>query len=137
MATTARIIASLLLAAPLFAQGTQAGSLAQVTVRILKADQWAKLGGYNLATEVRLKGVVELATGGVLHLRMPFGSVRVELGQAGRNLVLRIGQALEVVASKVMQNGDQHLLARVVVSDSKEIRLRDAQGVPMQEAAQG
>jgi len=137
MATTARIIASLLLAAPLFAQGTRAGSLAQVTVRILKADQWAKLGGYDLATEVRLKGVVEQAGGGLLHLRMPFGSVRVELGQAGRNLVLRIGQSLEVVASKVMQNGNQHLLARVVRSESTVIRLRDAQGLPMEEATRG
>lgn len=137
MANTARIIASLLLVAPLFAQGTQAGSLAQVTVRILKADQWAKLGGYDPASEVRLKGVVEQAGGGLLHLRMPFGTVCVELGQAGRKLGFRLGQTLEVVASKVMQNGNQRLLARVVRSESTEIRLRDAQGFPMEEATRG
>ena len=137
MAKTALMIASLLAAAPLLAQGQQSSSIAQATVRLIKADDYALSGGYNPGLEVKLEGVVEQAGGGLLRLRMAFGSVLVDLGRAGRDLAVAAGQPLQVVASKVMQDGNQKLLAREVRTASSVIRLRDAQGLPIEEAAKG
>lgn len=132
MAKISRMIASLLMAAPLLAQGPQSTSVAQVSARIIKASAWAKMDGYDPSKEVRLQGVVERTLGGSLLMRMPFGSVQVEVG---RTLAVRAGQAMEVVVSKVMRGGTQRLLARELRMGSKVIQVRDAQGLPMEVAS--
>ncbi|MBS1767962.1 MAG: hypothetical protein JST05_11250 [Acidobacteria bacterium] len=132
MAKVAGIIASLLMVAPLVAQGPQGAAVAQVSARILKASAWAKMDGYDPSKEVRLQGVVERTVGGFLQMRMPFGSVQIEIG---RVLAVRTGQAMEVVVSKVMRDGAQRLLARELRIGSTVIQVRDAQGLPMEVAS--
>ncbi|HXC18195.1 MAG TPA: hypothetical protein VNV60_12205 [Holophagaceae bacterium] len=137
MAKTTLMIASLLLAAPLLAQSRQASSFAQASARILLRDSYVRMGGYDPATEVQLSGRVEQAGGGLLRMRMAFGMVTVELGEAGRNLVLRPGELVQVIVSKVMQGSSQRLLTRELRMESKVVELRDVEGLPLREAAQG
>lgn len=137
MTKSMRILASLMIAAPLFSQARSASSFVQASARIVRPDQYARSNGYDPATEVRLSGVVEQASNGRLMLRMAFGVVSIELGPAGTNLLLRAGQPLQVVASKVMNAGSQRLLAREVRAEAGVIQLRDSQGLPLEEVTQG
>lgn len=114
MAKRTQLIAALLLAAPLFGQApTSASSTARV--RIVSQAAWQQMQRFSAMSEVRLQGVVERVDGTVLHLKMRFGTVQVELGQAEQALGLRAGEALEIVAAKMMVNGSQRLLATEVL----------------------
>ena len=114
MAKRTLMIASLLAVAPLFAQGPAAGT-ATARVKIISQATWQQMQGFNAMSEVRLTGVVERVEDGMLSLRMAFGTVRVELGQATGTPALRAGDALEVVAAKLMTGGAQRLLAMEVI----------------------
>ncbi|HET8901912.1 MAG TPA: hypothetical protein VFM84_08260 [Holophagaceae bacterium] len=113
MAKTALMIASLLAAAPLFAQGPAVGT-ATARVKIISQGAWQQMNGFSAMSEVRLNGVVEQVEGGTLRLRMAFGTVRVELGKVAGNQTLRAGEALEILAAKIMAGGAQRLLAMEV-----------------------
>ncbi len=108
------MIASLLAVAPLFAQSPANGT-ATARVKIVSLATWQKMKGFTAMSEVRLNGVVERVEGGMLSLRMTFGTVRVELGQAAGTQALRAGDVLEVVAAKIMTGGAQCFLATQVV----------------------
>lgn len=114
MAKRTLMIASLLAVAPLFAQSPASG-MATAQVKIVSQATWQKLNGFSAMSEVRLSGVVEQVEGAMVRLRMAFGTVRVELGQAAGTPALRAGDALEVVAVKIMTGGAQRLLATEVI----------------------
>ncbi|HET6329771.1 MAG TPA: hypothetical protein VFF76_03200 [Holophagaceae bacterium] len=107
------MIASLLTAAPLFAHGPAVGT-ATARVRIISQSAWQQMNSFSAMSEVRLNGVVERVDGEMLSLRMAFGTVRVELGKAAGTQALRAGDALVVVASKIMTGGAQRFLAMEV-----------------------
>jgi len=113
MAKTTLLIASLLAVAPLFAQGPAAGT-ATARVKIISQAAWQQMKSFSAMREVRLQGVVEQVEGGSLRLRMAFGTVRVEMGNAAGHQVLRAGDALEILAAKIMVAGAQRLLAMEV-----------------------
>lgn len=114
MAKRARMIASLLAVAPLFAQAPATGT-ATARVRIVSQAAWQRMQGFSSLSQVRLQGVVEQVEGASLRLRMAFGTVRVELGATAGTGTLRAGEALEVVADKIMTGGAQRLLAVEVI----------------------
>ena len=114
MAKTAKILMGALMASSLFAQAPVRGT-ALASVRIVSEAAWQRMQGFNAMSEVRLHGVVEQVDGAVLRLRMAFGTVRVELGEVAQAQALRAGEALEVVAAKIMANGGQRLLATEVL----------------------
>ena len=113
MAKTALMIASLLAAAPLFAQGPAVGTVT-ARVKIISQGAWQQMKGFSAMSEVRLNGVVEQVEGETLRLRMAFGTVRVELGKVAGDRTLRAGEALEIVAAKIMAGGAQRFLAMEV-----------------------
>jgi len=113
MTKTTLILTSLLAAAPLFAQAPVTRT-ATAQVRIISQATWQSMQGFDAMSEVRLHGVVEQADGAVLRLRMAFGTVQVQLGEAAKAQTLRAGEALEVVAAKIMVGGAQRLLATEV-----------------------
>lgn len=113
MAKTTLMIASLLVAAPLFAQGPVVGT-ANARVRIISQAAWQQMQGFSAMSEVRLHGVVEQVEGGTLRLRMAFGTVQVELGKVAEGRMLRGGEVLEIVAAKLMTGGTQRFLAMEV-----------------------
>lgn len=113
MAKTALMIAGLLAAAPLFAQGHAMGT-ATARVRIISQAAWQKMEGFSAMSEVRLRGVVEQVEGKTLRLRMAFGTVQVELGKKAEGQRLRGGEALEILAAKIMTGGTQRFLAMEV-----------------------
>ena len=117
MAKHTLMIASLLAVAPLFAQ-SPANGMATARVKIISQATWQKMKGFTTLSEVRLTGVVAQVEGGVLHLRMAFGTVRVELGQVVGTQALRAGDVLEVVAAKIMTGGAQRFLATQVIQQS-------------------
>lgn len=108
------LFASLLAAAPLFAQGQAVGT-ATARVKIVSQAAWQQMKGFSAMSEIRLSGVVEQVDGDVLRLRMSFGIVRVELGKAAKAQALRAGEALEIVAAKLTTGGAQRLLATEVI----------------------
>jgi hypothetical protein len=114
MTKTTLMIASLLVAAPLLAGGSVVRT-ATARVKIISQASWQQMKGFSAMAEVRLSGVVEQVDGATLRLRMAFGTVRVELGKAVGTQTLRAGEALEVVAAKLMTGGDQRLLAIEVI----------------------
>jgi hypothetical protein len=114
MTKSTLMIASLLAAAPLFGQGPAVGT-ATARVRIVSQAAWQQMHGFSAMSEVRLRGVVEQVEGGSLRLRMAFGTVRVELGKVAEGRVLRAGEALEIVAAKIMADGAQRILATEVI----------------------
>lgn len=113
MTKSTLMIASLLAAAPLFAHGPAVGT-ATARVKIVSQAAWQQLNGFSAMSEVRLTGVVEQVDGEMLSLRMAFGTVRVELRKVAGTQALRAGDALVVVASKIMTGGAQRLLAMEV-----------------------
>ena len=115
MAKPTLILTSLLAAAPLLALAPVTGT-ATARVRIISQATWQSMQNFSAVSEVRLRGVVEAADGAVLRLRMAFGTVRVELGETTKAQTLRAGEALEVVALKIMVGGAQRLLAMEVKS---------------------
>lgn len=114
MAKRALMIASLLAVAPLFGQAPVTGT-ATARVRIVNQAAWERMQSFSSLSQVRLQGVVEQVEGASLRLRMAFGTVRVELGQAAGTQALRAGEVLEVVADKIMAGGAQRLLAVEVI----------------------
>lgn len=110
MAKRTLMIASLLAVAPLFAQAPVQGT-ATARVTIVSQATWQRMKGFSAISEVKLSGVVEQVDGTTLHLRTTFGTLRVELEQAMNTQRLRAGEALVVVASKIMTGGAQRLLA--------------------------
>lgn len=130
MAKHTQLIAALLLAAPLFGQAPASGaSIAQVSVRLIKASDALRNAGYDPSSEVRIQGQVMGAEGKFLLMKMAFGVVRVDLGCAGRDLASIQGQMVEMVVSKVMQAGAQRLLARTIQVAGMLIQLRNQAGV--------
>lgn len=113
MAKTARMITSLLAAAPLFAQSPATG-VATTRVKIVSQATWQQMHEFSAMSQVRLRGVVEQVDGSTLLLRLAFGTVRVELGKAAGTTALRAGEALEIMAAKIMTGGAQRLLAMEV-----------------------
>jgi len=66
----------------------------------------------------------------ILRLRLPFGTVRVDLGRASIDAG-RVGQNVEVLASKRQDEQGQRFMARELrFADAPQI-LRDTQGVPL------
>lgn len=108
-----------------------ATGIAQVSVRILRPSVFARTGGYDPATEVRLAGTVVAVEGSLVRLRLDCGLVQVDLGLAGQDLAVAPGQRMACVASKVMREGRQTLLAREVELQGNRVALRDAAGLPL------
>lgn len=113
MAKTALMIASLFAMAPLFAQSPASG-MATAKVKIISQATWQHMMHFSAMSEVRLQGVVVQVDGPMLLLRLAFGTVKVDLGNAAKTQSLRAGEALEVTAAKIMTGGAQRLLAMEV-----------------------
>lgn len=114
MSRMTRVLTGLMVAAPLFAQAPAAGT-ATARVRIVSQATWRQMQEFTAMSQVRLRGVVEQVDGASMSLRMAFGVVRVELGKTAGTQALRAGDALEVVASKLMIGSTQRLLAMEVI----------------------
>jgi hypothetical protein len=114
MSKTMIMLTGLMMAAPLCAQAPVTGS-ATARVRIISQAVYQQMQGFTSMSEVRLHGVVEQVDGASMRLRMGFGIVRVELGKAAGTQALRAGDALVVVASKLMTGSAQRLLAMEVI----------------------
>jgi hypothetical protein len=114
MAKTTALMMSAMLAVPLLAQAP-ASATATARVRLVSQAAWQRMAQFSAMSQVRLQGVVEQVEGAEVRLKMPFGTVQVDMGQAGQARVLRAGEALEIVAAKIMVRGSQRLLAREVL----------------------
>lgn len=115
MAKTMRVLAGLMAVAPLFAQAPVQRT-AMTRVRIISQSTWNQMNHFSSLSEVRLKGVVEQVEGGTVQLRLAFGMVRVEMGKLAATQVVRAGESLEILASKIVVEGSQHLVAMEVLN---------------------
>ena len=132
--TMGTVLVGMLGVPSLFGQeGHSASASAQASATIVSPSTFAKLDGYDPASETRLSGVVEQAKGGRLLLRMVFGVVAIEVGPAIEKLALHAGQQLQVTVSKVMKGGSQRLIAREVRTDGRLVEFRNAQGIPLEQ----
>jgi len=116
-----------LMMTPLLALGPgRATATATCSVRICPAAA----ADYDPSSEVLLRGCIAERQGNTLRLRLPFGTVRVDLGSASIEAA-RVGQNVEVLASKRQDEKGQRFVARELrFADATQI-LRDAQGVPL------
>jgi hypothetical protein len=100
---------------------------------------------YNTSSEATLNGIVEEVTevdhagfpGKGLHvlLKTDMGTLDLHIGPASfaaqEKLTLAKGDRLEVVGSKVKDNGADALIARTITKDGKTTTLRSTQGIPL------
>lgn len=107
-----------LVAASVLSAQARASGMAQAHVVILRRDTWrgmqGPMQGPTALGNVTLRGVVEGIDGATVRLRMGFGTLRVELGDAVRAEALRAGEAVELKADKITAGGAQRLLATEV-----------------------
>lgn len=87
---------------------------------------------YDPSTEVLLRGRVIGREAGLILLRLPAGTVRVDAGAWGGAETLAAGSSVEVLASKRQEDGRQRFLAREIRHAEGLVAIRDAQGVPLQ-----
>ncbi len=119
------LLALVLMAMPVAAQAPVQTASVPCTVRIRPRAA----ADYDLSTQVELRGTISEVQAGSLRLRLPFGTVTVELG--GSASTLSVGQSVTVVASKRSSEAGQRLVAREVRGTESTLILRDAQGVPV------
>jgi len=86
---------------------------------------------YDPATEVSLQGLVAGWDGGVILLRIPAGTVRVDTGNWTGAEALPAGSAVEILAAKRQEGGRQRFLAREIRHAGGVLAVRDPQGVPL------
>lgn len=113
MIQRAILLTGLVAASVLSAQAPASG-MAQAHVIILRRDTWQGMQGPTALGNVTLRGVVEGIDGATVRLRMGFGTLRVELGNAVRAEALRAGEAIELKADKITAGGAQRFLATEV-----------------------
>jgi hypothetical protein len=126
-ASIALILGLLLPALPAAAQGAGTAS-APCSVRI-RPQAAAE---YDLSTEVVLTGTVADLQGSTLRLRLPYGTVRVDLGSAASAASVKVGDPVQVTASKRTEGLSQRFVARELRGAGATVVIRDAQGVPVQ-----
>jgi hypothetical protein len=86
---------------------------------------------YDLSSEVVLQGRVVGQEGGVLLLRIPAGTVRIDAG-SDRNVARILANAtIEVVGAKLQEGGRQRLLVREIRFAGGYLVLRDPLGRPL------
>ena len=113
---------------PVLSQASStASATAMATVRILPRAA----AGYDPAAEVLLRGLVGGWDGDQLLLRLSAGMVRVDTGSWNTREALAVGSSVEVLASKIQQDGRQRFLAREIRHAQGLNVIRDAQGVPI------
>ncbi len=120
-------LALLLFAIPALAQVTASSGAVPCSVRIRPIAA----ADYDPASEFTLQGTVIAVLDGALKLRLPFGVIRVQVGQALRHGTLAVGETIEVLASRRQDDAGQRFVAREVRTASGTVVLRDAQGVPV------
>jgi hypothetical protein len=87
--------------------------------------------GYDPSSELVLRGTVSESRGGFLKVRLPFGVVRIEVGQAMSDSAISLGQTVEVIACKRQNDQGQWFVAREVRTAAGTLVLRDPRGVPV------
>jgi hypothetical protein len=87
--------------------------------------------GYDPSSELVLRGTVSESRDGFLKVRLPFGVVRIEVGQAMSDFAIGLGQTVEVTACKRQNDQGQWFVAREVCTAAGTIVLRDPRGVPV------
>lgn len=117
---------------PVLSQASSTAS-ATATVRVLPRAA----AGYDPSAEVLLRGVAGGWEGGQLLLRLNAGTVRVDTGSWDGREALAVGAPVEVLASKVQQDGRQRFLARQIRHARGLSVVRDAWGVPISAAIPG
>ena len=113
------------LATPVQAQ-TTASATCSVRIRPRAAAD------YDPSAEVLLRGRVIGREAGLILLRLPAGTVRVDAGAWGGAETLEAGSSVEVLASKRQEDGRQRFLAREIRHREGFVVIRDARGVPLQ-----
>lgn len=86
---------------------------------------------YDPATEVSLRGLVAGWEGGMILLRIPAGTVRVDAGNWIGAEAIPAGTAVEILAAKRQEEGRQRFLAREIRHAGGILAVRDPQGVPL------
>lgn len=90
---------------------------------------------YDPATEVSLQGLVAGWDGGMILLRLPVGTVRVDTGKWTGAEAIPAGSVVEILAAKRQEGGRQRFLAREIRHAGGVLAVRDLQGVPLPVAA--
>lgn len=113
------------LAMPIRAQATAAATCS-VRIRPRAAAD------YDPSAEVLLRGRVIGREAGLILLRLPAGTVRVDAGAWGGAATLEAGSSVEILASRRQEDGRQRFLAREIRHSEGLVVIRDAEGVPLQ-----
>lgn len=113
-----------MLSLPVRAQA-QVGVPCSVRIRSLASAD------YDAATEVLLHGLVVGWEQGLLLLRIPAGTVRVEVGPWAEAIIEKGLTEVQLLAAKRQDEGGQRLVARELRYGGGLVAIRDANGVPL------